>query len=113
MRFVFNIFSEEKPPRMLAFPGLFLLCFSIYILHTLVHTLAHTCTDTCTDTCTHTVHTRLDSDKGQEKQPGLSLLALGEPSCPHGAGPDLPQAESFRPQTPQCGPQPTHPAVLE
>ena len=68
MRFVFNIFSEEKPLRMLAFPGLFLLCFSIYILHTLVHT----CTDTCTDTCIHTVHTRLDSDEGQEKQPGLS-----------------------------------------
>ena len=27
MCFVFSIFSEEKPLRMLAFPGLFLLCF--------------------------------------------------------------------------------------
>ena len=108
MRFVFNIFSEEKPLRMLAFPGLFLLCFSVYILHTLVHT----CTDTCTDTCIHTVHTRLDSDEGQEKQL-VCMLDLREPGCPHGAGPDLPQAESFPPQTPQCGPQPTRPAILE
>lgn len=40
--FVFSIFSEEKPLTMLAFPGLFLLCFPVYILHTLVHTLVHT-----------------------------------------------------------------------
>ena len=107
--FVFSIFSEEKPLRMLAFPGLFILRFPIYILHTLVYTLIHT----GAHMYTHCAHTCVGSDEGQEKQPGLSLLALGEPSCPHGAEPDLPQAEFFPPQTPQWGPQPTGPAILE
>lgn len=63
---------------MLAFPGLFPL---LSCIHT-----AHTCTHTCTHACTraHILRTHyLDSDEGQEKQPGLSLLALGVAPAAH------------------------------
>lgn len=109
MRFVFNIFSEEKPLRMLAFPGLFLLCFSVYILHT--HLYTHV--QTLVQTHVHILCTHIWTLTRVRRSSLVCLLALGEPSCPHGAGSDLPQAEFFPPQTRQCGPQPTRPAILE